>query len=417
MEHFNAVIIGDGPAAIGPLVAAARVGKLRDLLRTKIAIVGNGNDLGVGKVGTYQIRSNSPADDYLESLEGEEVDPILRELRDAEATQIIEDHRGNIIPLPLVGAYLREIGTKIREVLEEHPESTYVPNTNVRMVQLTHDGIQEIMTDCHTLCAKNTVLAVGATQTISGIGVFAEKTLPSDFVLKMAGIRELQRRLREASGKHVAIIGGSHSAFSCAWVLLNCVACSAIQFPERSIEIFHRHPIKLFYPTTNEAAEDGYCFREEDVCPITGRVHRFGGLRGDAKALYKDIAGGRERRVILRSCDGSLQSKVLEHAAVIILAIGYSANTIPILDVHGEQITLSRDEGGQVNVDAQARIRTTSNNCPLEHVYGIGLGYGIRPTPELGGEPGYTGRIDGVNLYHGVIGKVILDHLLSPDSQ
>ena len=54
----------------------------------------------------------------------------------------------------------------------------------------------------------------------------------------------------------------------------------------------------MFYATKKEAEQDGY----GDIGVVnrtTGQIHPFGGLRGDAKALWRDVRNGKEQRVRL----------------------------------------------------------------------------------------------------------------------
>jgi hypothetical protein len=60
----------------------------------------------------------------------------------------------------------------------------------------------------------------------------------------------------------------------------------------------HRSAIRVFYATKKEADADGYA----DIGLVnrfTGQIHPFGGLRGDAKALWRDIKMSKETRVRL----------------------------------------------------------------------------------------------------------------------
>ena len=55
---------------------------------------------------------------------------------------------------------------------------------------------------------------------------------------------------------------------------------------------------QVFYATKKEAEQDGY----SDIGVVnrtTGQIHPFGGLRGDAKALWRDVRNGKEQRVRL----------------------------------------------------------------------------------------------------------------------
>ena len=234
-----------------------------------------------------------------------------------------------------------------------------------------------------------------------------------------------------------------------------------------SVCILYRSAIKVFYSTRAEAEKDGYsysspavpapkCSTSNDtaagstgsvsnsvspagrnsaknssfvgkskssgsglssiVSKVTGQIHPFGGLRGDAKQLWREVKNGTEQRVRLLQikqdipldCSEKTQSKNPSHSAtsgsssgsssgsreatrgssntqhqsnlhhhqqqqslvdrlfddavVIIWACGYSSEMVPVLDVDGETPIPLRTSGGggggagQVEVDDMARV-------------------------------------------------------------
>ena len=48
-----------------------------------------------------------------------------------------------------------------------------------------------------------------------------QDVLTSDYVLNKMGYLETIRRIKQENKKKIVIIGGSHSGFSAAWILLN----------------------------------------------------------------------------------------------------------------------------------------------------------------------------------------------------
>lgn len=77
------------------------------------------------------------------------------------------------------------------------------------------------------------------------------------------------------------------------------------------------------------------------MCPLSNRVNRFGGMRGDARALARRVMGldksqEKEERVNLIQLDGEEPitadqlRQVFEEAVVIFPAFGYDANFVPI---------------------------------------------------------------------------------------
>ena len=83
--------------------------------------------------------------------------------------------------------------------------------------------------------------------------------------------------------KKITIIGGSHSGFSCAWLILN----GPEKMENVSVKIIYRDKIRVFYDNIAAAEKDGY--EEYDPLMYSKRencVYGFTGLRSDAKALY-----------------------------------------------------------------------------------------------------------------------------------
>ena len=292
------------------------------------------------------------------------------------------------------------------------------------------------------------------------------------------GIAEVKRRLLAADtaitgstakpgcvrNKRIVIVGGSHSAFSAAWMCLNKLGLETEvgSLGTSSIMISHRSAVRVFYACKKDAELDNYD-NIGHINKLTGQIHPFGGLRGDAKELWRGIKQGREQRVrLLKSAGQSMQAKMYEEASIIIWACGYSTNTVPILCPDGSSVCIKLDRG-QVDVDERARLMSEAN---LEHVtlqgpdgkpvrgdlgggaeaglglglpgaalglnspkrtdrggsaagqaaaapgggvstgfvvsrlFGVGLGYGLRATLDTTAEPdGSTGRADGVAVY------------------
>lgn len=175
------------------------------------------------------------------------------------------------------------------------------------------------------------------------------KIIMGDVACTLEGMKEIRKRMRISGKYRVAIVGGSHSAFSAAWMCLNklddlsvdnnIISSSAntenseisvdktininhtsltetdlddkisptaaspstsyiSKLGPSSICILHRSSIKVFYGTKKDADSDNYV----DIGVVnktTGQIHPFAGLRGDAKELWREIKNGRETRVRL----------------------------------------------------------------------------------------------------------------------
>jgi hypothetical protein len=230
----------------------------------------------------------------------------------------LQQYETSVAPLSDIGSFLTEVGDVIlRTITAFNPTSIYRCETQVtRIQQQPGTKIWKITAlDLPTKTSFDTyavavVLASGGEQPLPSLPSLAlnRKVMTSDHVCTQAGIDELINRMQTSSKKRIVIIGGSHSAFSAAWICLNklgwgkdsLAACgnsspaSLAASQPHSIYIIHRTPIKVYYATKREADRDKYTGY---VANKQGQIHPFSGLRGDAKTLFNKIRTGAETRV------------------------------------------------------------------------------------------------------------------------
>jgi hypothetical protein len=279
---------------------------------------------------------------------------------------------------------------------------------------------------------KNVVFAMGGVQSRSdalsrdlGHGVvlrsdFESKTWTTSELFTTTGQARLSKVLPRSP--RIVVIGGSHSAITTAWLLLN--RFNAQEFDTHPIEILHRRPPRLFYPTADAALAEGYRdFEAGDVCPVTRRLYRLGGLRLSARELVAQIMGlgarAVEKRAMLQQITAlsevELRSK-LRAADVIVSAFGYRPRTVPVYDAclsntERQRILLHCEQGTAAPmVDAQCRLLDATAR-PIAGMFGIGLASGFVPHGAMGGEPNFRGQTNGLWLYQNDVGMRILDAL------
>jgi hypothetical protein len=269
------------------------------------------------------------------------------------------------------------------------------------------------------IVAGSIVLALGGYQdpdvvlgsAVCGVSLrdHAERIVLSDPLVSTGGVELLRARL-PSSGSRVAIVGGSHSALSVAWLLTH----PASGLNVGSVTLLHRSRLRVFYPSPRAALDDGYAeFGGHDVCPRTGRVHRLGGLRGDGRELWRRITGRArpaEERITMRRLDetGTAAEEVrrlLGQADLIVPAFGYRPRTIPLHDPSGRRLRLRADAGGAL-VGPDARVALADGGS-VARILGLGFAAGWMPP----GEAGFHGQTNGVWLYHNVYGTTILESL------
>ena len=429
--RYGALFLGGGPAAIGPLVCALQQGRLEALLDRRIAIVERGPALGRGTIGKYVINSDTVGGTLLECL-SPATEPVLGPVFQSAAARLIAERRSAAVPLKVVGEYIAEVGAALQTAIDCHPASAFLPQTSALAVQAQPDGSFKTLVEQggtqRQIYSERVVLAMGAAQRrgqvlneqVSGVALrdYDAKIVLTDRLLTEAGVAEASRRLLDAPRPRVVIIGGSHSAFSAAWTLLNQLP--DVAFAAGEIALLHRGKLKIFYPTRTAALAAGYTeFDDDDFCPVTNRLFRLGGFRLDSRELLLRLRGmtpgETEERVQLVELAGMSAAEVrqlLDAAALVVPAFGYRPNTVPIYAADGAEIPLLANQTGALPlVDTAGRV-LAADGTPIAGVLGIGLASGFKLTGKLGGEPSFTGQTNGLWLYQNGVGELILDQII-----
>ena len=134
----------------------------------------------------------------------------------------------------------------------------------------------------------------------------------------------------------------------------------------------------IYFPSTNTADKLNYEYASKDICPETNRVRRFGGLYGDARSFALES----EPHNVVTVLDESLY----DH---IILTCGFRLNAPPVKERSGNALEPLCPDSGTL-VSAQGLL------FPGHLMYAFGLGAGLPPSEETGGEPGCTCCADGI---------------------
>lgn len=435
---LTTLILGAGPGGTGPLIWAAQIGALQAWLDSGVALV-DGNAAIGGTLGQYIINSDSFGGSYLEFLDyrsaREAFEPLVRD----PATHEIERMRRGFPPLSTVGQYFRQLGAILGRILADSDGGEFIPHASVRSLSYRTDGalmaeIAKANGGTVRIAAKTAILALGGrhdwaphwtAEILPGVRLAdypAAKIMSSDLLFTAEGRQRAAALLGVAPSPRVAILGGSHSAFSAAWVMTTLMP--EVTFGEGDIAIFMRREPPIFYENREAAEADDYRVSSANICPRTLRVHRLGGLRGDGRELWRRLTRRcdtvLEKRVVMRPLRDPALSPMalrqyLDDAALIVTAFGYRARTVPIFDVRGRPITLSADQGGPA-VDPDGRLLDASGQ-PLANLFGIGLGTGYRPLASMGGEASFTGQLNSLWLYQNDIGRVVYEGVRRAASQ
>ena len=254
---YKLVIIGGGPSGCSIIVRAVRTGFFEQLcladakeMLAGVCLVDRcaRDRFGGGKLQDYAINSNTWANKFVAHVTEDKPDTLppesvrgtpLEALRHCGPCQAVEAFGAKHGSLQVIGGWLRELGAAVLSMVNAHqPTSRCLTRTALQRAQRYRrnmDGLvgwKLTLTDLDSgatfaVHAKDVAFATGGKQeppTLPNPAHHA-KVLASDFAVTDEGIEELRRRVRKnvrngGKGK-VVVVGGSHSAFSAAWVCLH----------------------------------------------------------------------------------------------------------------------------------------------------------------------------------------------------
>lgn len=392
-------VVGGGPAMLG-LLTAAGPEELAALTADELLIVDSGpaGGYGAGRLGGYRVRSDTRARVFAECVEwlGGSVSRETQRL----VTRCSTDEP---VSLGVAARLLRRSGGELLERLRNVPRVRVLDRT--RLVELAAGPEGGVVL---TWRARGVVERRIVDRVVLGLGgrprfpVVPDPAVDihSDPVLRDPGLRALLGRLDPARPR-VTIVGGSHSAFAVARRLLR----TDVPWRPGAIEVLHRSPIRTTYADVAAARADGQVVGPEDVCPATGLVHRFGGLRTDAAALYRAVRSGAEQRVQLVPLTGELADHLgaRSRRRPTVWATGYGSPVSSLLSSGNRERSAGWDPDGRLVVDGQV----------WPGVFGMGLGTGRPRSRRTGGEPGFHGSVDGVWFYQRIVAPQLLELVLA----
>lgn len=396
---FGLVLCGLGPAGAGVLVAAARVGRLREMLDQGVAAFDARpvEQLG-GSLRDYRIRANSFAEVFLESLDEPGSRELLAGLANTPQAQDLRAARRTYPPLELAGAFTDLVSRRVAEVLERHPRCSLTTATTVTAIDVRDHGV--VVRDAagrETLARVSVICLGGEPVADTDDGVVARLLKVWTGARAVVGDDAVRNPAALVAARHVTVLGGSHTAWA---VAARCLTDAS----DVRVALVQRRPPPLYFQSRADARAAGYAFDDVgDVCPLSGRVHRFGGLRGPAR----ELAASSSDRLDVHTLPGPWTPELLRDLVpvtdLVVPCLGYRAR-LPEISIDGELLDRRRAES-LVGTDGGA-------SAPGSGLFAHGLGAGLRPLPAAGGEPAYAGRLDGVWLYQHDAGDVMVQRVM-----
>ncbi|OYY65297.1 DegT/DnrJ/EryC1/StrS family aminotransferase [Sphingomonas sp. 28-62-11] len=428
----SAVVIGGGPAGTALLTAATKRNLLPDLARSGLVIIERDAGLGIGRLGSYAITSDSTATTFLTAIK-DNVHGDLAALADHAVGKAIRAYPDTVgVPLTRVGPLLQAAGARLGDIVTANG-GTVLTRHEATDAVLGADGTWTVRVYRHadgvTINQRTRAIVIAsgghqptdriAAQHIAGsplVELAGDRLVQSDDVLALGGITQVAQRLEVIRAPRIAVIGGSTSALATIALLLK--AQPALPLGAGAIRLLHRRPLRPFYHSAEAARAEGFTdFGPEDICPVSGFVYRLAGFRLEARDLVLRMLGidGRapEPRVMLHQLDGEndhIARDIITNADLVIAALGYRPHALPLFRADGTRIALAADHGAPM-VDRYCRI-TDAEGEALAGAYGIGLAAGFVPWGPMGGEPSFRGQANGLWQWQNDVGLMIVDQLL-----
>ncbi|HEY6162799.1 MAG TPA: hypothetical protein VI112_16330 [Bacteroidia bacterium] len=432
LTHFNTIVIGSGPAGTGLLYAAQKSGHLEALLDSGVAFIDSTDRFGKGSIGNHIVNSDTSASVFLECLDNlpdvHTFSPALQSL-----VQKIRECGSKAIPLSWVGRLLELLGEYWKIKLESSASSALFLDHHAQFIRQNPDESFTVFIRDHRtgetsgLTASHLVMAMGGRQSLNDVlnvkvndsvplAAYRNKIMLTGELLCPGGPQRALQLMQHNSSHRVVIIGGSHSAFSSATTMLKTLEAQH-KIEKGDITMLHRHKLKLFYGSAREAEADGYTdFTLNDICPVTLRVNRLGGIRFESKELLRKLMGisnEKEDRVkldLLEKYTHSELSELFDKAGLIVPAFGYKPRVLPVFDEQEHPIPLLAQYGVKL-VDGNCRVLHFSGE-PVKGLFAAGLASGFVPHGKMGGEASFRGQTNSLWGYQNCVGELILEQVL-----
>ncbi|MEU6021888.1 hypothetical protein [Micromonospora sp. NPDC047134] len=370
VDHLQ--VIGFGAAALGIPIAADRQGRLTDLLGRGCVFFDSRRPREWTSLG-YDILSNSAGADFLVGI-----DPAgaFAEALDTPQARSLLAAGTRPVPLPTASVFLHDLAGRVAEHLAGLGDEVRFGSRVDHIVVEPGGVFRSHDAQGRTLArSRHAVLAVGAAPRPAGAGWLTSEAFLRGHCLTHA-------KTAVAEGHRIRIVGGSHSAFSVAGMVLREWGD---ELTTGQVWIDARRPVRLYGANLKDRHSPA-----DVVDPDTGEVNRFCGLRGPARDLYQAVVRGDERRVLLTEGGGEPRPAVRPELTVS--AQGYRARPVPVRTEQGEVLVGPTDPA----VDRDGRLLDARTGNPVPGLFALGLGYRhIAPD----GTAGYPRAA--LNIFHG----------------
>jgi hypothetical protein len=397
---MTTLLAGLGPAGRGVLTAMLVEGILPAVCGDGLVVVDPEPTPGGGALLDYAARSDTAAIVFAECVKALRHAPDLRD-SDALAT-ILALPDGESVALSTVGRLLRDGTAPLLRQLRVLGADVRL---GVRVTGVRPDptgGASVTLTDStgrpEVLGVSRLILAVGGDPYVPRelLDLLGGEVHHSDELMRRTGLARAMDAL--PPDPRIIVVGRAHSAFTVADQLLSQEG--ALAWSADAVTVATPGQVRVTYPDVATARADGALVTHDDVCPQSGRVWRLCGLRGDAARRFRIGRDGGDARLAVEELGGSALADRAAQADLVVAATGYRTAALRL--VQGAVAT--RPDGSLL--DHLGR--------PLSGIRTVGLGSGSRRSAVAGGEPSYTGPVDGVWHYQTVVAPALFESLFDP---
>jgi hypothetical protein len=168
-RRAGVLVVGGGPAGLGPLFAAASSQRLDSLLASGVVIVDNSGNVGSGGLGEHAIRSDSAAEALLDVIKRTD-ERTLADLHDHPTVAAVSAHAGRAVPLSLAAELLHLVGRTMIQMIKNSAFGRVHENASALFTrQVSPDEWNTLIINHATgrieeICSTSVVLATGAYQ-------------------------------------------------------------------------------------------------------------------------------------------------------------------------------------------------------------------------------------------------------------
>lgn len=364
VPELDLLLVGCGLRGLGLLTSTPL------LFEYDLGVIDAGQELGVGAFRRYDIESNSNGCDFFGWIDA--MGPFGAVLRERPVARLRSTATG--FRLELLADALAAAGKHVRARL---PAARVLQPDRAVEIAVPEPGADDTLVRVRTargrwLRSRTVVLATGIQErTCDELGEFTDRVVPSSELLEPQALERC--RLMGANGRTVSFAGASHSAFS---VLARMLGDSPGDDGSRRVTLVSRSPVRVFYESwdaysaTDHPEVEAVPDPARDICPETGYVHRYSGLRNTSKQLLHAVAWGRIDGVrLVVEHQRVRRRRYFAEAGTVIKAAGYGSN-LPLITRAGRPVEC-RLAHGAVRPDDRGRLRVADGSADSIYVMGM----------------------------------------------